>query len=112
MLLEVMFRPLSACDELLCVSRWMMANVLSLKVSKIFAMMFSNRPNSNAAGIQLLLNDSEIQFECHGKFLEVIIDTKLNHKQHIRSICNKVSKSIGIFYKLKNIFPQCILINL
>ena len=49
-------------DELLCVSRWMKANVLSLKVSKTFAMMFSNRPNSDAAGIQLLLNGSEIQF--------------------------------------------------
>ena len=84
-------------DELLFVSRWMRANVLSLNVSKTFAMMFSNRHNSDAAGIQLLLNVSEIQFECHGKFLGVIIDTKLNHQQHIRSICNKVSISIGIF---------------
>ena len=70
-------------DELLCVSRWMRANVLSLNVSKTFAMMFSNGPNSDAAGIQLLLNGSEVQFECHGKFLGVIIDTKLNLKQHI-----------------------------
>ena len=82
-------------DEILCVSRWMMANVLSVNASKTFAMMFSNRHNSDAAGIQLLLNGSEVQFQCHGKFLGVIIiDTKLNHKQHIRSICNKVSKSI------------------
>ena len=75
-------------------------------------MTFSNRHNSDFVDIQLLLNGSEIQFECHGKFLGIIIDTKLNHRQHIHSICNKVSKSIGIFYKLKNIFPQCILINL
>ena len=74
--------------------------------------MISNKHNSDAAGIQLLLNGSEIQFECHGKFLGVIIDTKLNHKQHIRSICKYVSKSIGIFYKLKNIFTKCILIKL
>ena len=99
-------------DELFCVSRWMKANVLSLNVSKTFAMMFSNRHNSDAAGIQLLLNGSEIQFLCHIKFLRIIIDTKLNHKQHIHSICNKVSKSIRIFYNLKNIFPLCILINL
>ena len=50
------------------------ANVLSLNVSKRFAMMFSNRHNSDAAGIQLLLNGSEVQFECHYKFLGVIID--------------------------------------
>ena len=91
-------------DKLLCVSRWMKANVLSLNVSKTFAMMFSNRPNSDAAGIQSLLNGSEVQFDCHGKFLGVIIDTKVNHRQHIRLIYNKVSKSIGIFCKLKNIF--------
>ena len=60
-------------EELLCVSRWMRANVLSLNVSKTFAMMFSKRPNSDAAGVQLLLNGSEVQFECHGKFLGVII---------------------------------------
>ena len=53
----------------------MKANVLSLNVSKTFTMMFSNRHNSDAAGIQLLLNGSEVQFECHGKFLGVIIDT-------------------------------------
>ena len=53
-----------------------------------------------------------LKFECHGhKFLGVIIDTKLNHKQHIRSICKKVSKSIG-YFMLKSIFSQCILINL
>ena len=89
----------------------MRANVLSLNVSKTFEMLFSNRHNSDAAGVQLLLNGSEIQFECHGKFLGVIINTKLNHKQHIHLICNKVSKSIRIFYK-KYIFLQFILINL
>ena len=52
-------------DELLCVSRWMNGNVLSLNVSKTFAMMFSKEHNSDAAGIQLLLNGSEIQFERH-----------------------------------------------
>ena len=42
-------------DELLYVSLWMKANVLSLNVSKTFAMMFSNRHNSDAAGIIVML---------------------------------------------------------
>ena len=99
-------------DELVCVSRWMKANVLSLNVGKTFAMMFSKRHNIDTVDCQLLLDGSVVQFECHGKFLGVIIDNKLNHKQHIHLICKKVSKSIGIFYRLRNIFPQCILINL
>ena len=41
---------------------------LSLIVSKTVAMMFSNRHNSDTVGIYLLLNGSEIQFECHGLF--------------------------------------------
>ena len=100
-------------EERFGVSRRLKANVLSLNVSKTFAIMFSNRHNSKDSGIQLLLNGSEIQFECQDpKCLGVIIDTKLNQKQHIRSICKKKSKSIGIFYELKNVSSQCILINL
>ena len=49
---------------------------IASNVSKTSAMMFSNRHNSDAAGVQLLLHGSDIQFERHFKFLGVIIDKK------------------------------------
>ena len=47
--------------ELLCVSRWMKATVLSLNVGKTFATMFSNRHNSDTSDIQFLLDGVESQ---------------------------------------------------
>ena len=60
-------------DELLGIFQWMKANVLSLKVKKTFAMMFSNKHNSDAAGIQLLLNGSEINSKVMANFWELYL---------------------------------------
>ena len=40
------------------------------------------------------------------KFLGVIIANKLNGKPHIRYICNKVAKGIGVILKARKLFDQ------
>ena len=45
-------------------------------------------------------------------FLGIIINENLSWKPHIQFLCNKISKAIGIIYKVKNIFPVHTLINL
>ena len=43
------------------------------------------------------------------KFLEIIIDEKLKWQEHINAVANKVSKSLGVIYKMKNDLPVSIL---
>ena len=43
------------------------------------------------------------------KFLGVFIDSKLNWREHISEVCNKVSKCLGVLYKLR-FFPRNILL--
>ena len=51
--------------------------------------------------------------KCHvTKFLGVNIDSKLRFNSHINEICNKLSRSVGIIYKLKNKVPCESLISL
>ena len=40
------------------------------------------------------------------KYLGIIIDSNLNFGFHLVKIENKLSKSLGVLYKLKPIFPQ------
>ena len=90
--------------ELEKVSLWTKANALTMNVAKTFAMLFSNRRVGDFD--DLLLMDGEcVHFEQSGQFLGMVIDNHLIFKKHILHICNKISKTIGIFCKLKYILP-------
>ena len=47
----------------------------------------------------LYINNSKIVRETVTKFLGIFIEENLTWKYHIKHVCNKVSKSIGIMYK-------------
>ena len=46
------------------------------------------------------------------KFLGIIIDEKLIWQEHINAVANKVSKSLGVIYKMKNALSVSILLML
>jgi hypothetical protein len=41
----------------------------------------------------------------HSKFLGIILDEHLTFSEHTSFICKKLSKSIGVLYKVRNILP-------
>ena len=45
----------------------------------------------------------------HTKFLGITIDSKLSFKEHVNVICKKLSKSVGVLYKLNSFLPNNIL---
>lgn len=53
-----------------------------------------------------MINDVEIERVSEIKFLGVIIDNKLCWKPHITYIKAKMSKSIAILYKVKDLLNQ------
>ena len=54
----------------------------------------------------LYIDNFEIVRESVTKFLGIFIDENLTWKYHIEHVCNKVSKSIGIKYKSRNIISK------
>ena len=68
-------------------------------------MIFTNRQKPEIIP-PIYLNNAIIKQENSVRFLGVILDNKLKFNLHIDHICNKVSKSIGILYKLKNVTNQ------
>jgi hypothetical protein len=97
--------------ELSKITLWTVTNRLSLNVGKTFAMLFTNRV-FDVSDSPVLFNGSEVDVCNRGKFLGVVIDDRLRYSNHIEMLGKKISKSIGIIYKLKNTVPTSILINL
>ena len=76
---------------------WFAVNKLSLNVSKTNFIIFGNKKQTK--NVDILINGEKIDRVYVTKFLGVIIDHKLNWKEHIEVVKNKISKSIAIIHK-------------
>ena len=96
-------------QELSIVYKWTISNRLSINLEKTVAMIYTNR-NFDSSSNSIQMNNSAISLVTEHKFLGIVIDPNLKFNKHITAISNKISKSIGIFYKtrfLKKYLPPC-----
>ena len=96
-------------DDLQKISTWCRANRLSLNVQKTCGMVFTFNKNLSQP---LTINDNLVPIVVSSKFLGLNFDDRLNFSDHINSLRLKLSKTVGIFYKLKDYVPRKILIDL
>ena len=98
--------------ELENISTWFKSNKLSLNVDKTKWFLFhplSKRQFLPQTLPNLLIEDIYIKREHVTKFLSVFINENLYWKQHIEILSSKISKSIGILYKSRNVLSkQCL----
>ena len=99
MLGRTMNKELEKLHEWLCINR------LSLNISKTNFVIFcpENKPK---IPVTLLINKQAIDEERHVKYLGVLIDSQLTFKYHIEHLNKKVSREIGVLYKLRHMFIQ------
>ena len=88
--------------ELAKISQWFKLNKLSLNIKKNNYIVFRNK-NSPTINMNLVLkiDDLVIDKVDKTKFLSVIINSSLIWHDHIKILCNKVNKSIGIMLCVK-----------
>ena len=91
-------------SQLAKVSEWLLANKLSLNVSKSNFLLVS--PRKVTKYINLSINNEKLKQENYTKYLGIIIDEKLNWKQHVKQVNLKISKGIGVLYKLREFVPK------
>ena len=94
------------------VSTWFKSNKLSLNVDKTKWLLFhplSKRQCLPQTFPNLLIENTHIKREHVTKLLGVFIDENLFCKQHIDIVSSKISKSIGIRYKSRDVLSrQCL----
>ena len=88
-------------EDLVQISLWLKVNKLSLNIKKTHYMVFTR---SKIRNIQLAINidDESIDEVRSTKFLGVVIDNKLNWKDHIMHIAGKISRGIGMIIKARD----------
>ena len=94
-------------SELENIWTWLLANKLKLNAEKSKFVVFSYRRDVEVLPIRI--GSSDIDEDRTAKFLGINIDSKLNFESHVRFISSKISKSIGIIFKLNNFLPVDIL---
>ena len=87
-------------DELHCISDWLYMNKLTVNTKKTNFMIFTNK-KIDVNHINVRLGEADITQVPSIKFLGVTIDNKLTWKTHLDIVCNKISKNIGILYRIK-----------
>ena len=97
-------------NELNKINNWLISNKLCLNDEKTKYMLFSYRKQIQLPDIKIG-NYKILQTECT-KFLGIFIDNNLTFKNHISYIRQKISKSIGVLYKLNKYLPSSVLYKL
>ena len=92
-------------NELLKFHEWTKSNKLTINTDKTEFLIFSNRLGNTLPPILELLG-SVIQPSNTCKYLGVVLDDKLNFREHIKCIIKKISRLTGILYKIKDKLPM------
>ena len=95
-------------NELCKISEWLGANKLSLNISKTKFMVF-HTSNRSVTYPVLQIDRRPIERVAQFNFLCLILQSNLAWNNHINHVSLKISKTIGILYRLMAIYPSAIL---
>ena len=95
--------------ELAKLSIWFRANKLSLNISKTNFMIFGSKHIPINSLNLLSIDRNAIERVSTVKFLGVVIDDKLSWGPHIKLVAIKLSKGLGILYRVRFCVPASIL---
>ena len=81
---------------------WLIVNRLSLNIEKTNFVVFHPYNKPLRQKITLKIHKSAISEKDHVKYLGIMIDSTLTWKVHIDNVSTKISKSIGLLYKIRH----------
>jgi hypothetical protein len=94
--------------ELTKISDWFKLNKLSLNIKKTNFIVFRTRNNKfvDDCSLNIFIDCVKIEQVQKTKFLGVVINSQLSWGDHIKTVCNKISKSTGIICKIRRNLSQ------
>ena len=98
-------------EELKRVNIWLKLNKLTLYATKTKSMVF-HRKQKQMEPLHFSIDGKVVENVSSFNFLGLTLDEGLTWKNQIDLIKNKISKTIGVFYRLAKIFPEEILVTL
>ena len=99
-------------SELRQLCQWFKSNRLSINVDKSHFMFFTLHRHLKSQPVHIVMDNVNLKRTASIKFLGVYIDESLTWASHISHIASKISKSIGIIYKVRDKLPKATCIKL
>jgi len=106
----------SLIREVSNIYNWCKANKLTINPNKCNSLIIFPQSNKSITEFPLTLEDSVIETEATAKYLGILIDSKLNFKYHLNFKLNfkyhlnlvesKLSRAVGILYKVKTVLHR------
>ena len=87
---------------------WLNLNQLSLNIYKTNFIIFHPY---NKQQVTIKINNTAINEKEYIKYLSVLVDSSLKWKHHISTLAKKISRAIGIMYKLRPFLPLNVMKN-
>ena len=84
---------------------WLDSNKLALNIEKTNFVLFHSPKKQLPDFVNLKIGKRGIQRTNCVKFLGVLVDEHLTWKQHISQLCKKLSRTSGIFFKVRHYIP-------
>ena len=88
---------------------WLGANKLSLNIAKTKYMVF-HTSKRNIIYPNLKVNNKNIERVTEFNFLGVMLNSHMTWNKHINHISMKIARSISILYRLRNVYPESVLV--
>ena len=97
--------------QLNTISEWLLSNKLSLNIKKTKYMAFHTNQR-RVLYPNLYLNMMKIERVTQFNFLGIVLSSNLKWNKHTDHISKKISRAIGVMYRLKQIYPRAVLLTL
>ena len=92
--------------DLANLAEWFNSNYLTLNISKSkFVLFGSNRKLQTCQGINLTIDDENLESADSMKYLGVIINKSMKWNEHIESLIAKLNQRIGLLKRVKHLLP-------
>ena len=98
--------------ELRHVKKWLNANKLALNVDKTNFVIFHSPQNSLNHNINIKIGNQYVKQAKYVKFLGLLLDENLSWKYHLSELFKKLSRTCGIFFKVRHLLPTSVLVSL
>jgi len=105
---ELRIAHLSINNQLRSILEWITCNRIKINIGKTKYMLYSLKGEVELEH-PVTIGENEVERTDRVKFLGLILDDKLTFSHHVSHIASKISRSLGMFCKLREFMPLSVL---
>ena len=89
---------------------WLDANNLAFNINKTSFIIFKSPQNSSSDTVSIKIGNLPVKQTKYIKFLGILLDDNLSWKYHLTELSKKLTRTCGMFFKVRHFLPIDILI--